>query len=81
MTSESKTEGLNVRLRFILSQDFRDKELMKSLTTYFDCGGCEVAKDGMVYYKVTNFADNYGKILPFFSTHQLAGVKVKDFED
>jgi len=80
-TSESKTNGLNIRLRFILSQDSRDKELMKSLTTYFDCGGCEVAKDGMVYYTVTKFADNYSKILPFFSSHQLAGVKANDFKD
>jgi LAGLIDADG endonuclease len=80
-TSESKTSGLNVRLRFILSQDSRDKELMKSLTTYFGCGVCEVAKDGMAYFSVTKFSDNYGKIMLFFITHQLAGVKVQDFED
>lgn len=81
MTSESKTSGLNVRLRFIVSQDSRDKELMKSLTTYFGCGVCEVAKDGMAYFSVTKFTDNYGKIMLFFRTHQLAGVKVLDFED
>ena len=80
-TSESTTEGLNVRLRFIVSQDSRDEDLMKSLITYFDCGACEKAKDGMVYYRVTKFADNHGKILAFFSKHQLAGVKAKDFDD
>lgn len=81
VTSESKTEGLNVRLRFIISQDSRDEQLMKSLITFFDCGRCEIAKDGMVYFCVTNFLDNYVKILPFFSKYQLVGIKAKDFED
>jgi hypothetical protein len=81
VTSKSKTEGLSVRLRFILSQDSRDEQLMKSFITYFDCGRCEKAKDGMVYFCVTNFSDNHEKILPFFSKHQLAGIKTKDFGD
>jgi len=81
VTSESRSEGLIVRLRFILSQDSRDEQLMKSLITYFGCGRCEKAKDGMVYFRVTNFADNYEKIIPFFSKHQIAGIKTKDFDD
>jgi len=83
-TSQSSVlhkEGLNVRLRFILSQDSRDERLMKSLITYFDCGGCEKAKHGMVYFRVTKFADNYKKIRPFFNKYPLAGIKTKDFKD
>lgn len=55
---------------------------MKSLITFFDCGRCEIANDaGMVYFRVTNFLDNYVKILPFFSKYPLVGIKAKDFED
>ena len=45
LANRAKTEGLNVRLRFIVSQDSRDEQLMKSLITFFDCGRCEIAKD------------------------------------
>ncbi len=54
---------------------------MKSLITYFDCGGCEKAKHGMVYFRVTKFADNYKKIRRFFNKYPLAGIKTKDFKD
>lgn len=77
LANRAKTEGLNVRLRFIVSQDSRDEQLMKSLITFFDCGRCEIANDGMVYFCVTNFSDNYVKILPFFSKHQLVGIKAR----
>lgn len=52
-----------------------------SIWVYFDCGRCEKTKDGMVYFRVTNFSDNHEKIIPFFSKHQLAGIKTKDFGD
>ena len=73
--------GFNVRLRFILSQDARDEQILMSLITYFNCGNCEKAKDGMVYFKVTKFTDNYKKIIPFFSRYLLHGVKAEDYQD
>ena len=79
--SDSESVGFNVRLRFILSQDARDEHLMRNLITYFNCGNCEKAKDGMVYFKVTKFTDNYEKIIPFFSKYQIHGVKTIDFKD
>lgn len=79
--SNSESVGFNVRLRFVLSQDVRDELIMRSLITYFNCGNCEKAKDGMVYFKVTKFTDNYEKILPFFSKYQLHGVKAVDYQD
>ena len=54
---------------------------MIKLITYFNCGYCEKAKDGMVYFKVTKLTDNYEKILPFFSIHPLYGVKATDYQD
>jgi hypothetical protein len=79
--AESRARGLNVRLRFIVSQDSRDENLMKSLISYFGCGRCQKAKTGMVYFYVTKFSDNKAKIQPFFKLVQLAGIKAKDFED
>ena len=79
--SNSESVGFNVRLRFILSQDARDEHLLRSLTTYFNCGNCEKAKDGMVYFKVTKFTDNYKEIIPFFSRYPLHGVKAGDYQD
>jgi hypothetical protein len=39
-TSKSSTNklGLQVQLKFVLTQHYRDKELLKSLITYLDCG-------------------------------------------
>ena len=79
--SNSESVGFNVRLRFILSQDARDEHLIRNFITYFNCGSCEKAKDGMVYFKVTKFADNYEKIIPFFSKYHIHGVKAMDFQD
>ena len=73
--------GFNVRLRFILSQHSRDEQLMENLSNYFACGKCEKSKDGMIYYRVTDFADNYDKVKPFFSKYELVGVKSQDFKD
>ena len=79
--SNSESVEFNIRLRFILSQHARDEQIMRSLIAYFNCGNCEKAKDGMVYFKVTKFTDNYEKIISFFSIHQLHGVKATDFQD
>lgn len=79
--SNSQAALFNVRLRFILSQHARDEHILRSFTTYLNCGNCEKAKDGMVYFKVTKFSDNYEKILTFFSLYKLHGVKATDFKD
>jgi hypothetical protein len=79
--SSTSKVGFNVRLRFILSQDVRDEQLMESLVTYFNCGRLEKTKEGMVYLVVTKFLDNYDNIIPFFIKHQIEGVKHLDFKD
>ena len=57
-TSVTSKVGFNVRLRFIISQHIRDEKLMVILASYFNCGIIERNKD-MVYFKVTNFSDNF----------------------
>lgn len=51
---------------------------MVILAAYFNCGIIERNKN-MVYLKVTNFSDNFEKILPFFKENGLVGIKQKDF--
>ena len=58
-----------------------DIQLMENLANYFACGKCEESKDGMIYYRVTDFSDNYDKVIPFFSKYELVGVKSQDFKD
>jgi hypothetical protein len=77
-TSVTSKVGFNVRLRFIISQHSRDEKLMVILAAYFNCGIIERNKN-MVYLKVTNFSDNFEKILPFFKENGLVGIKQKDF--
>jgi hypothetical protein len=51
---------------------------MRILVAYLNCGKIERNKD-MIYLKVSNFSDNYEKILPFFNENSLVGIKQKDF--
>lgn len=45
-----------IRLRFILTQHFRDEQLMKSLTEYFNCGSLRERPGGLaVYFIVDKF--------------------------
>jgi len=74
--------GFKISVRFRLSQHSRDKELLSSLISYFECG--VLVKDSRgpaVEYSVYKFSDVYVKILPFFSEHKVRGVKAWDFQD
>lgn len=74
--------GFRVELAFILTQHIRDKELLKSLVAYFDCGGYYF-QDNKDYgqFRSDKFQDLYEKILPFFQKHGIRGVKALDFKD
>jgi hypothetical protein len=78
--STSYTLGANVKLTFQLTQHSRDELLMRSLINYFGCGNYEIKKE-WGNFLVTKFSDNYEKIIPFFKTHPVRGVKSLDFQD
>jgi len=66
--------GLRVRLRFEITQDERDKQLMSMLVTFFGCGG--IYHSGTtVKYCVFGFSDIITIIIPFFSKYTVVGVK------
>ena len=71
-----------VRIRFKISQHYRDAELLKSLIKYFDCGYYYPRSNQNVWdFVVTKFSDVNEKILPFFPKYPVRGVKDLDYLD
>lgn len=74
--------GKKVNLRFSLAQHSRDEALIRSLIQYLDCGQVYVRGSGnAVDFKITKFDNLIGKLIPFFITNPLIGVKALDFQD
>ena len=80
---KSKTKlGQSVQLIFQITQHIRDEVLIKSLVKYLGCGKVYTRHNqAAVDYKVTNFSDNFEKLIPFFMKYPIIGVKYRDFED
>ena len=76
-----KSGGL-VTLRFVIVQHFRCEQLMESLSTYFGCGKYYAVMDrDHGEFRVHKFSDIIEKIIPFFQTNRIVGVKELDFMD
>ena len=71
--------GFAVKLEFILTQHWRDEQLMTSLINYLNCGRVYKNKSGSMNFKVTKFYDLENVIIPFFKKHMILGIKSKDF--
>ena len=72
--------GETVQLVFQLNQHIRDKQLIKNLIKYFDCGNINY-EGNVIIYTVTNIDDITQNIIPFFFKYKIQGVKAKDFAD
>jgi hypothetical protein len=68
-------------LKFQITQHSKDEQLMKSLVSYLGCGRYETSQGDIGNYVCTKFSDINEKIIPFFSKHPIAGVKLLDFAD
>jgi hypothetical protein len=73
--------GYSIGLRFSVVQHSRDVELMKNLVEYLGCGSLVHSKKSSVEFVVTRFADIQDKIIPFFITSPLHGVKALNYAD
>lgn len=74
--------GYQVLLLFELTQHSRDEVLMKSLLEYLGCGKLIKIKDrDIVRFKVEKFADLIEKIIPFFESYKIVGIKCLDYKD
>lgn len=74
------TTGYQVVLKFTLTQQLRDKLLLESFISFYNCGTFwkSESKDWGVF-EVTKFSDVESIIIPFFQKYKVVGVKAKDF--
>ena len=72
-----------VSLSFKVSQHLRDEQLLRSFISFFGCGlfNHHSQKNESGVFIVRKFSDISEKILPFFSSHKIEGIKREDFED
>ena len=76
--------GSTPRLRFSITQHYRDEQLLRNLVTYLGCGRYTPRtsdRDAGGDFLCTKFSDIREKIIPFFNEYPIIGYKLKDFED
>lgn len=79
--SKTHKSGYQVRLKFIVSQDFRDVALLALLKDYFNCGDVSVDSRGMSRFIIRKNSDVTSFIVPFFAKYPLRGSKYADYLD
>ena len=80
--SSTNKVGLQVLLKFQVTQHFRDNELIKSFIAYLGCGNVELYPGGLaVNFIVSKFTAISEKIIPFFDRYQLQGEKRLNYLD
>jgi hypothetical protein len=81
ITSNNKSRiKSSVSLRFKITQHSRDKQLIESFITYFNCGKV-YNENNTTIFRVTKYSDIIEKIIPFFYRYPIIGVKYNDFVD
>ena len=73
--------GLAVQLVFKITQHYRDKELLRGIAEYFNCGRIEKRKTEACDFTVNSLKDLHDKIIPFFRMFPLQGSKLLNFQD
>ena len=74
--------GVQVQLRFQLTQHSIDEAFMKSLIKFWGCGKVfNRPREDKVDFQIRKLEDLTDKVVPFFQRIPLQGVKSKDFED
>lgn len=69
-----------VMLFFQVTQHIKDEALLRSCSTYLNCGRVAVLSNS-VQWHVTKFSDITDIIIPFFNKYPIIGVKYQDFKD
>lgn len=73
--------GIETRPSFSITLNRRDLNLLKSVYTYFKCGGIRYSRSDRTYkYESRSIKDITKKIIPHFQKYSLQGSKRKDFE-
>lgn len=72
--------GSAVTLRFRLTQNIRDKQLLDNLKIYLNCGFCSF-NDNTGVYVVLKIQDLFDIIIPHFQKYPIIGIKYFDYLD
>lgn len=83
LKNNNYSTGFSVNLIFSIFQHVRDEGLLTTFIEYLGCGRIEKAStrpDG-VNFVVSKFSDIKEKIIPFFQTSPLEGIKNRDLLD
>lgn len=80
MSKVNNTLKERIQLEFKLTQHSRDIELMKYIALYLNCGNAYENRNA-IDYRVVKLSDIIEKIIPFFQTYPLLGIKYLDFSD
>lgn len=78
LKSKSSKLGLTAGLRFIITQNSRDKILMLNLIDYLNCGHLNL-KNNCFNFTVRKFKDINNIIIPFFKKYPILGDKLINF--
>ena len=75
--------GMRVKLTFYITQHIRDVHLLSQIIEYLGCGRLDKVstRPNEASFVVTKIGDILGKILPFFQSYPLQGVKKFDYRD
>lgn len=79
--SRTNNLGSGVKLIFKLTQHIKDEKLLRSLISYFGCGGYYRVNPEVGDLLVSNFSDLKNKIIPLFKEYPILGIKSQDFQD
>jgi len=80
--SQASSLGETVWLKFILTQNSRDENLLKNFIEIFECGRF-ITKNTKEYgeFVVEKYSDIRNKIIPFFEKYPLYGFKKENYLD
>ena len=83
ITKAKTMSDFQVRVFFLISQHVRDEPLLTKFVDYLGCGMIEkisTRPDGVTFV-VSKFSDIFYKIIPFFQSYPLQGIKSMDYND
>lgn len=73
--------GQVIQLIFKISQHQRDKNLLKLIAKYLNCGAVYSHSEKAFEFKVGKFLEIKNKIIPIFKAHSIQGIKQLDYQD
>jgi len=83
LKNKNYSTGFNVTMVFSVFQHARDKALLTKFIHYLGCGRIEITstRPNGVNFTVSKFRDIEDKIIPFFHSYPLQGIKSMDYLD